>query len=84
VGGARQEGPRAGAPPRRDELRATVDRLASSLRPGAAVFIRQLGCTRSIRPFFEGSFWFDRATGRRFFERDRSLWHTRFEIAVKR
>jgi S-adenosylmethionine-diacylglycerol 3-amino-3-carboxypropyl transferase len=67
-----------------DEIAATVKVLAAALRPGAAVFMRQLGCRRSIRPYFEGSFWFDANTGRRFAERDRSLFHHRFEIAVRR
>lgn len=67
-----------------DLLRGTSALLAKALRPGAAVFIRQLGCSRSVRPFFEPAFWFDSTTGRRFAERDRSLFHTRFEIAVRR
>lgn len=67
-----------------DELKETVAILARALRPGAAVFVRQLGCRRSVRPFFEGAFWFDASTGRRFAERDRSLLHHRFEIAVRR
>jgi S-adenosylmethionine-diacylglycerol 3-amino-3-carboxypropyl transferase len=67
-----------------EELRETVATLTAALRPGAAVFVRQLGCRRSIRPFFENAFWFDATTGRRFAERDRSLLHHRFEIAVRR
>ncbi len=67
-----------------DLLKGTSAMLAKALRPGAAVFIRQLGCARSVRPFFEPAFWFDSGTGRRFAERDRSLFHTRFEVAVRR
>lgn len=67
-----------------EEVKTTVATLSAALRPGAAVFIRQLGCRRSIRPFFEGAFWFDANTGRRFAERDRSLFHHRFEVAVRR
>lgn len=67
-----------------EEVKATVSILAAALRPGAAVFVRQLGCRRSVRPFFEKEFWFDVSTGRRFAERDRSFLHHRFEVAVRR
>jgi S-adenosylmethionine-diacylglycerol 3-amino-3-carboxypropyl transferase len=66
------------------EIQATVALLAKVLRPGAVAFMRQLGARRSLRPFFEESFWFDSTAGRRFAERDRSVLHSRFEVAVKR
>ncbi len=67
-----------------EQVTEIVAILSAALRPGAAVFIRQLGSRRSIRPFLEKGFWFDETTGRRFAERDRSLLHHRFEVAVKR
>lgn len=67
-----------------EHIRKTVKLLAGMLRPGAVVFMRQLGTARSLRPFFEGRFWFDSTAGRRFAERDRSILHHRFEVAVKR
>ena len=69
--------------PREVEERA-VKLLAKALRPGAVVFMRQLGASRSIRPFFDRDFWFDSTAGRRFAERDRSILHSRFEVAVRR
>jgi S-adenosylmethionine-diacylglycerol 3-amino-3-carboxypropyl transferase len=67
-----------------DEVRATVAVLGKAMRPGAVVFVRQLASTRSLRPLFQPDFWFDDRIGRRFSERDRSIFHSRFEVAVKR
>jgi len=61
-----------------------VVKLLGKLRPGAVVFVRQIGSSRSIRPFFDERFWFDDRMSRRFAERDRSVLTDRFEVAVKR
>jgi len=65
-------------------VRAEAAVLAKALRPGAVIFLRQLGSSRSLRPLFEPEFWFDDRIGRRFAERDRSILHSRFEVAVRR
>lgn len=52
--------------------------------PRCAVLVRQLNNKRDVRQHFAPWFHFDDALGRDYFERDRSLFYERFEVALRR
>ena len=62
---------------------ACADALGT-LRPGAAILIRQLNNQRNLRAFFEPAFTFDDGLGASLWDQDRSLFYNRIEVGFRR
>lgn len=60
-----------------------AERLASTLRPGALVVMRQLNNRRDVRRFFGDAFAFDDALGDDLLARDRSHFYERILVASR-
>lgn len=66
-----------------DTLVARWAESLRSLRPGAAVVIRQLNNRRDVRRFFIPAFAFDDAVGSELLARDRSLFYERIHVGFR-
>jgi len=60
-----------------------ADRIKRAARPGSAVLLRQLNNERDLRRWFAPELRFDAALGRALWERDRSLFYNRVEVAFR-
>lgn len=66
-----------------DLVEAWAGRLGAECAPGAVVLFRQLNNTRDLRRFFARDFTFDDARGEAMLRRERSLFYSRVEVAVR-